>query len=45
MNFFVDLFEKGADEAFVKEVNIGSIIEAIVNFVKDLLKFEFGVAL
>ena len=42
MNLFVDLFEKGSDEAFVEEVNIGAIIKAIVDFVKDLLKNEFG---
>ena len=43
MDFFVDIFEKETGAEIEKEVNLKAVIEAIVNFIKDLLKFEFGV--
>ena len=48
MDLFLDLFEKnedGSNGKFIETVNLKSIINAIVEFVKSILSNEFDVAL
>lgn len=40
----VNIYEKLTGE-FVEEVDVADLINAIVDFVKNLLKFEFGIDL
>lgn len=40
----VNIYEKLTGK-FVEEVNVADLVNAIVEFVKNLLKFEFGIDL
>lgn len=45
MNFYVDIYEKGENGEngkFIETVNLKSIIDVIIEFVKNLFAFEFA---